>query len=207
MADVLSHFAAIERAQVKAQADALHQLLQPRRLDRFAQLRLAAQDDAQHLFLVRLDAGHQADLLQHLVAEILRLVDDQHDLLVIGILLDQVHIEHVEQLDLALVERLEAEFGQHRLQELRRRELGLRHDGIHDVIIQLGEKRLQQRRLAGADLTRDDDETVGQPDGRLHVGFGARVLLAPVDELGIRRQPKRRHVEPEMLQIRHSATV
>jgi hypothetical protein len=49
---------------------------------------------------------------------------------------------------------------------------------------------LQQRRLARTDLTGEDHETVGQPDRRLHVSLGARVLLAPIEIVGIRREPK-----------------
>ena len=66
----------------------------------------------------------------------MRLVDDQHDFLVIRILLDQEHVEHVEQFHLALVEGLEAEFRECRLQKLRCGELGLRDDRVDDAVVE-----------------------------------------------------------------------
>ena len=89
---------------------------------------------------MRLDTGDQPNFFQDLGTQILRFVDDQHDLLVVRVLLDKEGVEHVEQLDLALIERLEAEFGQHRLQKLGRGQLGLRYDRENDVIVQLGQK-------------------------------------------------------------------
>ncbi len=72
----------------------------------------------------------------------MRLVDDQHDLLALGVLLNEEHVQGVEQFDLTLIERLEAELRQHGLQELRRRQLRLRNDGVDDVILELVEKGL-----------------------------------------------------------------
>ena len=131
-------------------------------------------------------------------------IPEQHDLLAVRILFDQEHVEHVEQFDLLLVERLEAEFRQHRLQELRGVQLGLGYDGVDDVVVEFAQKGLQQRRLARTDLAGDDDETVGEPDRRFHVGLGARVLLAPVDELRIGRQSEGLLVQLEMFEVRHA---
>src|SRR6185503_5112189 len=63
------------------------------------------------------------------------------------------------------------------------------------------EEALNQRGLAGADLARNHDETVGEPDRRLHVRLGACVLLAGEQELRIGSQPKRRFLEFEELAV------
>ena len=99
---------------------------------------------------------------------------------------------------------LEAEFGQDGLQKLRRGQLRLRHHRIDDVVFELRQKGLQQRRLAGTDLARNDHEAVSKPDRRLHVRLGPRVLLAPVHELGVGGQPERLFLELEVIDVGHS---
>ena len=66
--------------QMEAQADALRELHELRRIELFVELGLAGENDAQHLLLGGLDAGQHADLLEHLQREVLRLVDDQQHL-------------------------------------------------------------------------------------------------------------------------------
>ena len=95
---------------MEAQSYALRELLEFRRVELFPEFGLACEDDAQHLFLVRLDVREHADLLEHLERQVLRLVDDKYHFLVIRVLLDQEHVEHIEQFDFALLERPEAEF-------------------------------------------------------------------------------------------------
>jgi hypothetical protein len=190
-----------ERAQVEAQANALRQLLQARRVELVRQLGLARDDDAQQLLLLQLEPGEQPYLFEHLARQVLCFVDDEQDLLAGGVLLDHEVLQHREQLDLAHAERLEAELDEQGLQELDGRELRLADVREHDVFRQLGQERLDQRRLAGADVARDDDESVGEPDRRLHVRLGAGVLLAREQELRVRRQAERRLNEFKQLAI------
>ncbi len=177
----------VQRAKMEPQPHPLSKLLELRGVEFLPEFRLPGEDDAQHLFLVGLDTRQHANLFEHLERQVLRLVDDQYDLLAVGILFDQEHVEHVQQFDLALVEGLEAEFRQRRLQEFRGGELRLRDDRVHHAFVEFLEKRLQQRGLAGADFTRDHDKAVGQPDRRLHVRLGPGMLLAPVDKCRVRR--------------------
>ena len=107
----------------------------------------------------------------------------------------------------SLVEGLEAELGQHRLQELRGCELGLRHDSVHDVFVKLRQERLQQRGLPRADFSGDYHEAVSEPDRRLHVSLRPGVLFAPIQEIRVRRQPKRLFLKIEVTQIRHIGSV
>ncbi len=69
-----------ECSQVKAQAHALRQLHQFRRIQLRIQLWLSRQDDAQHLLLGGLDAGEHAHLFECAQRQVLRLVDDQQHL-------------------------------------------------------------------------------------------------------------------------------
>ena len=67
-----------QRTQVVARDHALRELFQLGPREHLAQLGLADQDDLQQLAFVGLQVGQQAQLLQHVGREHLRLVDDQH---------------------------------------------------------------------------------------------------------------------------------
>src|SRR5262249_47270915 len=151
--------------QVPAQRDALVQLRELGIEQQLAQLRLADEDDAQQLARGRLQVEEQADLLQQLDGEGLRLVEDDHARAAGLALRDQVRVERVEQIGLALTGRREPELAADAAQQIERREgRGERVRG-GDVWTQLGEERPQQRGLAGADLAGDADEAArfGEP--------------------------------------------
>ena len=78
MADIGTRLLLVERRQIKARRDALIELpeLWPRQ--HTGQLRLTGEDDLQQLLLVGLEVGKQTDLLQHLKAQVLRLVNHQY---------------------------------------------------------------------------------------------------------------------------------
>ena len=190
-----------QRRQVEAQPDALHQLHEFGRVELVVQLGLPGQDDPEHLLLRRLDAGQQADLLENPVRQVLGLVDDQEHLAAGGVLLDEELVERRDQLGLAHLERRETELDQYGLQELDRRHLGLRDLGDDDVLLELAQEGLEQRRLAGADLAGDHDEAVGEPDRRLHVRLGARMVFRQVQECRVRAQPERQFGQLEMFQV------
>ena len=78
MPDVVLGLASATAPQVEARDHALRQLLELGPREHRAQLGLADQDDLQQLALVGLEVGQQAQLLEHVGREILRLVDDQH---------------------------------------------------------------------------------------------------------------------------------
>ncbi len=165
------------------------------------QLGLARQDDAQHLLLGRLDAREQAHFLQHLVAEVLRFVDDQQHPAAVRVLLDQEVVERVEEFRLAHAERAEAELCEQALQELDRRDLRLVDLGDDDVLVDFLEERLDQRGLARADLARDHDKAVREPDRGLHVRLRAGVYLAQKEKRRVRAEPERKFLELEVFQV------
>jgi len=133
---------------VEAQADALRKLHELRRVQFLVEFGLARQDDAQHLVLGGLDAREHAHLFEDARREVLRLIDDQQDLAVRGVLLDQELVQGGEQFGLAHLEGLEAELHEHRLQELQGRHLRLVDLRDDDVRVQFLEEGLDQRGLA-----------------------------------------------------------
>ena len=76
--DVLGAFLGAQRVEVEAGDDPLGQLLQLGPRQHVAQLGLADQHDLQQLAFVGFQVGEQAQLLQHLGAELLGLVDNEH---------------------------------------------------------------------------------------------------------------------------------
>ncbi len=196
MIDIGDGLGARERGQVEAQSHALHELNQFPGIELLVELGLSREDDAQHLLLGRLDAREHANFLEHLVAQVLRLVDDQHDLASGDVLLGEKLVEGRQHLGLFHVERREAELHEHGLQECRGGELRLIDLRDHDFRLELAQERLDQGGLARTDLARDHHEAIGEPDGRLHVRLGACMLLAEIQELRVRTQ-----AEGELMQF------
>ena len=93
MADVVLGFLGRERVQMEARDHALRELLEFGALEHRAQLGLADEDDLQQLPLVGLEVGQQAQLLEHVGREHLRLVDDQDVVLADGVRLQKEVVE------------------------------------------------------------------------------------------------------------------
>src|SRR5450759_3824264 len=186
-----------QRPQVKTQADALRKLNKLTRIQLVIQLRLARQDDPKDFFLRRLDARQHAQLFEHAVAQILRLIDDQQDFPAIDVLFHQELVQRRQDLRFLHVEGGETELHQDRLQKLRRRQLSLVYLRDDHVALQFSQECFDQRGFAGTDFARDHHEPVGEPDRRLHVRFGARVLFAEIKELRVRAQAERQLAEFE----------
>ena len=97
--DVALGLHAGEGRQMVAHRDALSELPQPRVVQLLAQLRLADEDDLEQLALLGLEVGEQAHLLEQLVAQVLRLVDQEHDVVPGRRFLEQELIERLERRD------------------------------------------------------------------------------------------------------------
>ncbi len=109
--DVALGLEAVERLEVVAHGDALAQLAQAALVEPVAQLGLADQDDLQQLALVGLEVREQPHLLEQLRLEILRLVDQEHDVVAGLGLLEEESVQDVEVRDAVELAGLEAELG------------------------------------------------------------------------------------------------
>jgi hypothetical protein len=178
-------------------------LAQLRSIEQTHQLRLTDEDDLQQLLLRRLQVRQQADLLEDLRAEVLRLVDDQHGAPPAGMRLQQVTVDRVDQHfeargpvgirdpQLVAYRRQELDVGQPRIEDQRDVDVGR----------ELIEEAAADRRLAGADLARQLDESSGGANAVQEVREGLAVAIAHVDVLRIGRDRERRVVQPEMRRI------
>ena len=114
------------------------------------------------------------------MVQVLRFVDDQQHLAAARVLLDQELVQRREHLGLLHLERRKSKLHQHGLQERGRRQLGLVDLRDDDVFLKFAQEGFDQSRLAGADFTGDDHETVGKPDRGLHVRLGACMVFAQI---------------------------
>ena len=160
-------FLARQRIEVVAAGDALRELPQVVAREHVAQFGLADQDDLQQLLRFGLEVGEQAHLLEHLGRQVLRLVDDQHHALALGMRLEQVAIEDVDQLLHAahgVVGQQDAQLLADRQQELRRVHARVQDQRDLGVVRLLGQQRADDGGLAGADFAGELDEAAGLGD-------------------------------------------
>src|SRR5580700_5631280 len=133
MVDVGAGLRPGQGGQMKTQTYALRELSQLRRVQLVVQLGLSGKNNAQHLFLGGLHARQHAHFLEHAVAQVLRLIDDEQYLASVAVLFRQKLIERREHFRLFHVERRKAELHEDALQKRGGRQLrlvDLRHDRI-----------------------------------------------------------------------------
>ena len=165
---------------------------------------LADQDDLQQLLLRRLEIGQQPNLFEHVPRKVLGFVDDQDRAPAFGVRHQQEVVQGVDQrLDALMVIRFRnAEFLADRLQELERRELLVEHDRHVGVVGQtVLEEGADERGLAGADFSRELDETAGLGHTVDQMRERLAVALAHEQVAWIRRYRERLLVEAEKARI------
>jgi hypothetical protein len=193
--------------QLAAQRDTLLQLPIIALLER-VQLRLARQNDLQHLAAPVLQIPEQPDFLEHIPFEILRFVDDQHGRLVlIGA---RISISFSANRTSVFESRaLEIEIVRKHLEELLRGEPRIEEESEGRLVRrQMVAQTFEHRRLARAHFARQNDEAfaalhaVNQARQRLFVLRAAiqkrrigteieRVLFKPKNALYIPGNSKR----------------
>src|SRR5438105_2399904 len=199
--DVLAELLLAHGGDVVAQLHALNQLLHVRMVEDLVELRLPDKDHVQDLFLARFQPCEHAYFLEHFGAEIVRVIDDQHDLPALHELLQQEGIEHVEQFNFLRIERIESEIHEHRLQKLDFVKLRLEYLRNNHVFVEFRQDLLDKRGLAAADFSRDHHEAFAVPHGVIHVSLGAGVSLAHEKKPDVRRELERLRLQAEMLEI------
>jgi hypothetical protein len=200
---------------------ALRQLLQLRARQHAAQLGLADQHDLQQLALAGFQVGQQAQLLQHVGAEVLCLVDDEHAALAGRVALQQEGVQRVDVVldrDHAAVGRRhgDVELLADRLQQLRHRQLGVEDVGHMAAFGDLLQEAAAHRGLAGADVAGQQDEAAARAAHRAAGGRHAvqqvrqrlAVALAHEEVPRVRRDGERVLRQAEVVRVHgreHSA--
>ena len=167
--DVFACFTLGQCFQVEAGNDPLCQLLQLRARDHLPQFGLADQDHLQQLALWRLQVGEQAQLLQHVGCEVLRLIDDEDVLLAFGVARQQVFIERIEVIldgggsNAGVVHRY-LELVADGLEEIGDRQLRVEDVGHPTMLGHLLQETSADGGLASADFAAEQDEPTAAPD-------------------------------------------
>ncbi len=197
----------IQRREVIARRDPLRQLAQIRLRQPLAQLRLAEQHDLQQLLGRGLQVGQQTHLFQRRPRQFLRLIDQYHHPLAIGIGAQQMGIQTIDQRlerrnfpDLAIDH---PQFLADRLQQFLRRQPGVEHQGRLGILGQLLKQQATERGLAGPDLTGQLHETtratLANPEQQVRQGIP--VALAEIHEARVRGDRERRLLQAVELEV------
>src|SRR5450432_3642183 len=147
-----------------ADGDALAQLAQARIVELVPELRLSDENDLQELALVGLEVREESDLLEELGLEILRLVDEEHDVVVARGLVEEILIQEVLVPGPVELARPQPELDQDRSGELGAGQDRIQDQSGMDGRTELLEHRACHGRLARSDFPRDLDEALALPD-------------------------------------------
>ena len=211
--DVGFHFLSGERLQRAADRNALIQLPQFGLVQQFQQVELPDDHDLQQLLVVGLEVRENADFLEHVSRQVLRLVDDQHGAAVQRHQREQEVVEGANQFVLARgreAARLErvlrdhAETEQHLAEQLFNRQEWVENQRREGGLVKLFEQRAAQRGFARADVAGQDDEALFATNRLPHLLQGDVVGFAAVQKPRIRRQAERRLNEPVVVLV-HAA--
>ena len=199
VADVLRRLCLGQCAQVEAGNHALRQLLQFRPGQHAAQLGLADQHHLQQLALAGFEVGQQAQLLQHIGREVLRLVDDQHVVAPGRVLRQQEGVQRVDVVLHRLRTRWHGgvELVADGLQQLKHGELGVEDVGDVAVRRDLLQEAAADGGLAGPDLARQQHEAATSVQPIQQMGQRLAVALTHEQVMRVRRDRERRLFQAE----------
>ena len=200
-ADVITRLLRGHRRDRATQTDPLLELSQARKRELVLEFRLADEQDLQELVGRRLEVGEQPNLFERVGIEILCLVQDQDGVLARSPTLDQIIIERHQALHTRAFGLTDAVVVQCVLQDLVERQLRIEHEGDSGVGIELLQQRLEKRRLARADLTREHQEALVLLNPVRELGEGFAMPGRQVQELRIRRRVERLFLEAVELEI------
>src|SRR5690606_3973978 len=171
-----------------AHADALAQLAQTALVELAVELGLTQQQDLDQLLAARLEIREQAHLLERVLRERLRLVDDQEDAPAPLLLLEQEPVELAHQVAAAQTFGGQTELGADRLQQLDGAAARIEEEGDLELALEPLEQRPTEGGLARADLAGHGDEALALLDAVEQVGQGFAVGRREIEEARVRAQ-------------------
>ena len=199
---ILAHLLGRECLQIKAMGDALVELTDFRLTEIVIEFRLTEQNDLQQLVAIGLQVAEQPDLLQGRDGHALRFFDEDHDLAVVGVLLQKPFLERVHDLQ-AVAAGLHGQlhFHSNGLQGVLRRQAWIRQiDDIHPIRQALLQHPAKHG-LAAAHLADHFDDAFAAVD-RVHQSIeDLAAVAAGIEQLGVRRYPEGRALEAEVFVI------
>ncbi|EXI78421.1 MAG: hypothetical protein AW10_03027 [Candidatus Accumulibacter appositus] len=198
---VNGNVAAPQRFQPEIVGDAIIELTHACLPQAGIKLGLTEEDDLQQLVAIRLQIGKQPDLFQSLGRHGMRLVDQGHDLTAAGVDLEEPFLQRAEQQMAAPLRKRNAQLLGDGEEYFVAREHRIGQIDRLDVVRKLLEQHPAKHRLAATHLAADLDDAFVVSNGVNQGLEGRAALAASKKELGVRRDPKRRLMQAEMLQI------
>ncbi len=198
--DVAQRLVGRERVQAVVHGDALTQLAQLVTTQVRLELGLTHEEHLQQLLALVLQVREQADLLEQLHGQVLRLVHHEHGVLAARTHGDEVLLERHQRGGLAHAARqLQPEAQADLLDQLLTRERRVRDERDRDAIAPLVERVVERRRLARAHLAGDQQEGLAVLDAVAQVGSRLLMLTARIDELELMTRGERVLAQTEMM--------
>ena len=195
--DVLDHLRLTQCRQVVAHRDALLELHEARMFELLAQLRLAEQENLDELLGLGLEIRDQAHLLQGRERQVLRLVDDEDDVLVLSEHVDQELVDRVEDRDAMHLRHIQPELPRDAVEQLDTGEPRIGDQRRDRVFVELAQQTPTERGLAGPDLAGEDREALPRRDRVEQLGQSLVVPLTREVEPRVRRVVEGRPIEAE----------
>jgi hypothetical protein len=161
--------------ELPANADPLAQLPESTTVELSIEFGLAEQQDLDELLATRLEVRKQSDLLEGVLGERLRFVDDQQDTSALSLPLDQKGVELGHQTTARESLRQKAELGTDRLQELEGCAAGIEEKGDLGIAVEALEQSTAKRGLAGPDLPGHGDKSLSLLDSVEQMSEGLTV--------------------------------
>ncbi len=176
---------------------ALAQLAESRIRQPRVQLGLPREHDLQDLLAPGLQVRQQPQLLENRRIEVLRLVDQQRHVAALAGVIEQELVQPVQAHELAAVggeTELAEDVGEDLVEGDRRVE---QQDGAH-LGVERVEHATEQRRLPGARLTDQGDESLAAVDAVGEGGHRLLVAVVQIEEARVGRDVERQLLEAEM---------
>ena len=196
----------VERVEMEARNHALGQLLEFGLGQNAAQFWLTYEDDLQQFSLVGFQVGQQAQLLEHVRREVLRLVNDEHIAFAPRVAGEQVGVERVEVVPdggrtHTFMLHFNVKLAADRLQQVTDRELGIEDVGDPAVLGKLLQEAAANRGFAGTDVASEQHESAVAANAIQQVGQRFPVTLAHEQVARVRSNGKRALTEPEKCSV------
>ena len=180
--------------------DPLRELAQIGPVQQFPQLRLSDQNDLQQLLGGSFQVGQEADLLQHLDREILRLIHQHDDAPAFGVRIEQPSIQRVHHLLDAVAIRIgdgQAQLLADREQKFHRGDAWIQDHGDIGVMRDTRQEGAHHGGFAGAHFAGQLDEATRFIDAIQQMRQGLRMTLAQIEIARVRSDGKRLFSEPK----------
>ena len=171
--------------------------------DHFPEFGLPEEDDLEKLAAARFKICQKPQLLEHIEAEVLGLIDDKNGMIALGVDFEEVTVEAVDK-DLGASGPfgiVDAELVADRSQEFHCGKLGVKYESDFRLLGQALEETSENRRFPRPHLSGEKNEAASALDTVDQMGQGLPVLFAGIEIAGVRSQGKWLLLHSEMSDI------